>query len=261
MTTLYRSLIIAFAALISTRSKRRDRAARLAAWSCTLGLVAILTAPQASAESDFPSWVKDRACSRINPPFHYFPGCAPPPPRDNFWCRANPGDTPCSGSFSTTSVPICVGGFWNPETLACVSQCDADAPPQNGACIGAPPDKPLGARQPGQCRVGNPCDPATGNKILEEVDYAGTGPFPLRFARYYNSLGRKVGPGTPAWQHEYQRIVRATLVDAGNFVDLVRASGSVLSFRRSGSGWVSEGDVQERIEHLIDGAGRPPAGG
>ena len=63
------------------------------------------------------------------------------------------------------------------------------------------------------CKVGNPINPATGNKFQKEIDYVGSGPFPIRWIRYYNSDGRfeaanpetqKLGVG---WTHEYNRLV------------------------------------------------------
>lgn len=49
--------------------------------------------------------------------------------------------------------------------------------------------------------VGNPISTNSGRKIETEVDYQGTGPFPLQFARYYSSR-----PGnTQGWNTSYSR--------------------------------------------------------
>jgi RHS repeat-associated protein len=112
-------------------------------------------------------------------------------------------------------------------------------------------DKGLG--QPKRyCLEGNPCDPATGNKIQVEVDYVGSGPFPLRFVRTYNwrsqGLGGNLGP---KWRHNYDRrlIVNETLDGIGVFRD----DGAVVKFQRDGASWTADADVTDKLEELAVG--------
>jgi len=56
--------------------------------------------------------------------------------------------------------------------------------------------------QPGQCS-GNPIDNTTGNKYEDEVDYAGTGPFPLVLLRHYNSKISSTSPFGANWSHDF----------------------------------------------------------
>ncbi|MEX1237008.1 MAG: DUF6531 domain-containing protein, partial [Pseudomonadales bacterium] len=52
--------------------------------------------------------------------------------------------------------------------------------------------------------VGNPVSTNSGRKLEREVDYQGTGPFPLRFARFYNShAGNRDGWNTSYSRHLY----------------------------------------------------------
>jgi hypothetical protein len=59
-------------------------------------------------------------------------------------------------------------------------------------CVPAIEDEPekdcTDSEEGPNCTAGNPIDFASGSKLLTEVDFEGSGPFPLRFERYYNSL-------------------------------------------------------------------------
>ena len=59
-----------------------------------------------------------------------------------------------------------------------------------------PAIQPPQAPQCAQC-VGNPIDPAYGNKTQRETDYAGGTANLLRFDRTYNFMGTFFGPGQP----------------------------------------------------------------
>jgi RHS repeat-associated protein len=66
------------------------------------------------------------------------------------------------------------------------------------------PDKSRGSC--GNPMEGNPCNVATGNKYQLEVDFAGSGPFPLRFERHYNSdLDTPSSTLGPQWRHTFDR--------------------------------------------------------
>lgn len=86
------------------------------------------------------------------------------------------------------------------------------------------------AGKPQQCglKVCNPINVGTGNKYQREQDYLGTGPFPLRFERHYNSAGgietRHVGE---QWRHTYDR----TVILGTGTATLNRADGRVLVFQ------------------------------
>ena len=110
-------------------------------------------------------------------------------------------------------------------------------------------DKGLG--QPTQhCLEGNPCDPATGNKIQVEVDYVGAGAFPLRFVRTYNWLSQGLAGNLGAkWRHNYDR----RLVGSVDAIGAFRDDGAIVKFERVGSGWVPDADVTDRLEELAEG--------
>ena len=76
-------------------------------------------------------------------------------------------------------------------------------PPSDGCSIPLLPDKP-------PVCIGNPIDPSVGAKLQQEVDYMGTGAFPLELTRRYNS--RSVVPSsTPL-----PPLTNDTLVRVGN---------------------------------------------
>ena len=64
--------------------------------------------------------------------------------------------------------------------------------------------KPLPDKNDGDgCGVGNPCNPATGNKFQSETDFAGNG---LSFTRSYNSRNHLVDIGLgKAWRSSYHK--------------------------------------------------------
>ncbi|HKA60624.1 MAG TPA: DUF6531 domain-containing protein, partial [Gemmatimonadales bacterium] len=112
-------------------------------------------------------------------------------------------------------------------------------------------DRALG-HPPGACELGNPCDPATGNKIQVEVDYVGSGPFPLRFARTYNWLSKSItGTVGEKWRHNYDR--RLGVNPSGDGIAAFRDDGAVLKFQRVGGGWSSVANVTDRLEDLANG--------
>lgn len=120
----------------------------------------------------------------------------------------------------------------------------ADGPGQNTPDGVVCPARPMsiprnigfaGSCPEGKCE-GNPINPAIGNKFQTEPDYAGTGPFPLRFARYYNSFnagqGTSRAPIGTLWSHTYSR---SLIFDPGGSKTLVAAAredGKTLAFRR-----------------------------
>ncbi|MFN9388007.1 MAG: DUF6531 domain-containing protein, partial [Betaproteobacteria bacterium] len=102
-----------------------------------------------------------------------------------------------------------------------------------------PPNLDPGRRggQP-SCRVGNPCDPGTGNKYEEEVDYEASGPFPLRFVRAYNSVALETGSDGslgPGWESNHHgRLVSVSAAVSGTastWAFLTRPDGAGLSYR------------------------------
>lgn len=74
--------------------------------------------------------------------------------------------------------------------------------------VGGPAPPPTGdaGQKP---MVGDPVNPATGNVVNQEVDYVGTGPFPLRFVRTYNSDPTATSTGGVGmganWRYSYSQ--------------------------------------------------------
>ena len=91
------------------------------------------------------------------------------------------------------------------------------------------------------CNLADPIYPGTGTEREEEVDYEGTGPFPLRFSRTYNSNGQ-FGPG---WKTNYDRSIFYQAVNGVVNAVLNRPEASY-SFLQSGS-WVADADVEYQL--------------
>ncbi len=101
--------------------------------------------------------------------------------------------------------------------------------------------------------AGDPIHLRTGNTFLNESDYQGSGPFPLRFSRHYNSHA-KVKPGSLGkhWRSSYDRRVRA---QAGTLTEVYRANGIVNSYQLVAGVWTPAPDITDRLEEVIDGLG------
>ena len=109
---------------------------------------------------------------------------------------------------------------------------------------------------------GNPSNPITsagGNKRQVETDYVGSGVFPLRFERTYNSartlLDNSPFPVGVGWTHSYSaRLVPGTIYgSAVDYIQAYRPNGSVQRFTYNGTQWVTDADLPERLTAVTSG--------
>ena len=93
------------------------------------------------------------------------------------------------------------------------------------------------------CAVGNPINPAVGNKYQTETDYRGVRQFPLNVSRAYNSIDG-------AWQTFPE--IRFTPGDEA--AQLVRADGKGLTYFQFGTtAWRATGtEITGELESLVD---------
>jgi len=102
-----------------------------------------------------------------------------------------------------------------------------------------------------QPTAGNPCSIGSGNKFESVTDYTTSGPNPLTFTRYYNSLP----PGTASfatelgtrWRSTYDRYLHTA--GTGGAVTVERADGQMLTFTANGSIWTSDSDVDMKLQN------------
>jgi len=139
-----------------------------------------------------------------------------------------------------------------------VTACPAGSTPVGYTC-----EMPLNQEDPDksagddECRprVGNPCNPATGNKTQLEIDYAGNGHFSVVLARFHNSLKSSVIPGGfgPAWTHRYASRIKTY---DGNSAVVVRPDGETLFFKAASLAgpWTADADVNHKLT-LVDPEG------
>jgi YD repeat-containing protein len=102
-------------------------------------------------------------------------------------------------------------------------------------------------------KVGNPIDPVSGVKRQLEVDYAGTGPQPLRFERLYQQRvyvidGRQ-------WRHNYSARIQFDTFGPVPVVQAFRASGQVFQFTLSAGQFAADVDINDRVAQLTDAGG------
>lgn len=109
------------------------------------------------------------------------------------------------------------------------------------------PGKSLGTcNYAGKCMIGEPIDSATGNMFEQATDYETAGQNKLQFVRNYNSNAIMTNPNTPArtmginWRSIYDRYLTVALPST---ITAERADGQVLTFKFTGSAWVSDTDV------------------
>jgi YD repeat-containing protein len=192
----------------------------------------------------------------------------------------------CPGNGGGTNIDCCAGANSQHGSMtigAVYSYCPGgsvywyyDAYNMGFCTEGLLPPKNLGLPDCsiGKCE-GNPVNPgALGNKLEVEVDYVGSGPFPLRFTRYYNALefgygevGARLGR---RWSQTYGRRLHIPPVNPVRWVLAIREDAKVLTYdgayafvddptvsetlQPAGSGWKLT-NRQDETE-LYDSAGR-----
>jgi hypothetical protein len=169
----------------------------------------------------------------------------PPPSNEVYWHFRQTDDFPNSPDDQIYMHTYCENG--TPYVLARYS------PALGHYCNeGTPLSKSVGYCP--TC-VGNPVHPITGNKFQVELDYQGSGVFPLKFERFYNSINQAINRRAqlgPNWSHTYNRRLSFGGPDPSTIalVSVDRPDGKVLSFALSGSTYVADPDVVERLEKL-----------
>lgn len=99
----------------------------------------------------------------------------------------------------------------------------------------------------GDCGNGtNPIHTASGNKHQTETDFTGSGPFPLRLVRTYNSnrAPEKAFAFGAGWTHNYAARVTGVGPDPFTRAIAYRPDGRILKFQKVGAVW--QGDPRVR---------------
>ncbi|WP_161554281.1 RHS repeat-associated core domain-containing protein [Stenotrophobium rhamnosiphilum] len=107
--------------------------------------------------------------------------------------------------------------------------------------------------------VGDPINPATGNKYQVEKDYVGNTVMPLRFIRYYNSDNRVVSTSMGAhWRHSYDRSILATAYGSEVVAIAYRPDGHSYSYDSTdGITWTAVGNTIDTLQRTYNGSGTP----
>jgi RHS repeat-associated protein len=174
------------------------------------------------------------------------------------------GSTPTVGAPATLAPGVYSivtssqeSGLQNISLLSCMSSAQSPSAikaPDNSLLTGGSiiitgtPPKGLGnaSNRPGGCHCGDPIDPGTGNVSEAVTDYTTTGPNPLAFTRYYNSMGYLANSATyatslgPNWRTIYDRYLN---MSGGTSGYAERPDGQVINFTQSGGTWTTDSDV------------------
>jgi hypothetical protein len=119
--------------------------------------------------------------------------------------------------------------------------CGTDFTEANGTCSGG---KDNGFGGPGTVCVGNPCNPANGNKVEQQVIYRGPNGFELTLT--FNTFDDFAPRFGRHWRDSFDRRV---LVDGANVI-VYRPDGKALRFVPSGGAWATDGDTSDRLTEL-----------
>lgn len=118
--------------------------------------------------------------------------------------------------------------------------------------------------EPGGCTSNgsNPIQTSTGNKHQVETDFTGTGAFPLRFTRVYNSnrsIEQAIAPMGAGWSHSYGGFIVGVGAEPFTQAVVYRPDGRILNFQVVGGVWQGDTDISERLNYTENGdnAGMP----
>jgi YD repeat-containing protein len=138
--------------------------------------------------------------------------------------------------FTSRRVQACP-----PGTTPYLERCDPDTPKSKGPCLDC------------QLAKGNPANIASGNKYESEAIYRSGA---LELVLFYNSQAGTAYFETGAFGTHWSTRYLVGLRDSGQgLVAVHRADGRDLQFRApaSGSVWVGDADIADRLEKLADG--------
>jgi YD repeat-containing protein len=163
----------------------------------------------------------------------------------------------CPGGYSLQGN-TCIPDSTAPVLLACFNnkcaanstlsggqcECNANFLTANGTCSGG---KNNGQGGKGLCTIGNPCNPANGNKFERQVIYQGVNGFELSLT--FNSFDYSPTRFVRNWRDSFDRQVR---MDGPNAI-VYRPDGVALRFTASGSNWVTDADTVDRLVQIPGG--------
>jgi YD repeat-containing protein len=167
----------------------------------------------------------------------------------NFTCCAQKSPSTCIGNepMSATVTPAAK----NPA---------APPPPPNNIPVSVP--------QPTNSQIcqGNPINTATGTKFQAELDYQGSGAYPLRFVRYHNTLNAQSVPASAAsligvnWRHSYDRTLTYAAQLANPVATITRPDGPAYMFTLTNGVWTPDADVADTLAPLPNACGTTATG-
>jgi RHS repeat-associated protein len=143
---------------------------------------------------------------------------------------------------------VCPSGFslLGGKTDLCYRQLPPISPKNFGCCSVSP--------QPFPILIGDPVNVTVGNQTETEVDFVGSGAFPLRFERTYNSLYAPSVTGLNGyWKTNFDRAILQA--ESSSTYRAHRPDGRAFVFTMSGNVGAPDADVSDRLLRLTDAGG------
>ena len=125
------------------------------------------------------------------------------------------------------------------------------------------PDPHKNTDKPDTCAGTNPCNAGTGNKFQSELDYIGSGAYPLKLERFYNSGGTSPTSVEQSvwgnqWRSSYDRSISYASNGSASTATVQRQGGTQYYFNFSGGNFVGDADVIGTLVRLgVDSSGNP----
>ena len=167
-----------------------------------------------------------------------------------YHCLANYGP-----SCGVPSQP-CTWGGSAVEKTSLAGVCPNNSTPNGANCVCKPGFQQFGSScHPGDCAggtcpsVGNPINPANGNKFERVAVYRGVNGF--EFNLYYNSLEKLKGRYSRRWRDTFDRQIVMEGTDAISY----RQDGKANKFSPSGGLWIADAATNDRLTQLSNPAG------
>ncbi len=176
-----------------------------------------------------------------------YTGAANPSDSSHYYCKSTATACPANATKSGSTC-ACNAGYEQQG-----SGTTATCQPANAKQAGIPSDDPHSCSTKPSSR--NPIAFGTGNKTLVESDYASSGVSPLNVVRTYNSAAsnRLAYDMTQKWSINVRRGFSFNYPNP-TVALAYRPDGKVLQFTLSGSAWVPDADIADKLVQLKSGS-------
>jgi YD repeat-containing protein len=133
--------------------------------------------------------------------------------------------------------------------------CPAGSEARGGDCYTTNSEyPPENNSMPDTCAGTNPCNAGTGNKYQRELDYVGSGSYPLQLERAYNSNAMVKGSFSDYWTGFYDRYIEANTNGTISTAMVMRHGGNAHYFKLINGAWKGDAQVNGTLIQQTDAA-------